>query len=150
MPIIAIAFAVLVLDQLTKYYIQLNMFPGMSIPVIDEIFHITYILNPGAAFGILQHQRWFFVLVAVLLFAGLLYFYPRMPKGSRLLPLAAGLQAGGAAGNVVDRVKTGYVVDFLDFRIWPVFNIADMAIVCGVGLFIYYLLFCHDKKDELP
>lgn len=148
MPIVLIALVVLALDQLVKYYIQTSMFLGMSIPVIDEVFHITYILNPGAAFGILQHQRVFFIFVALVLFAGIMYFYPKIQKENRLLVIATGLMAGGAAGNVVDRVKTGYVVDFIDFRIWPVFNIADVAIVVGVGLVIFCSAFLQDKKDE--
>ena len=148
MPILILAIAVVVLDQLVKVYIQNHMTVGMSIPVIDDIFHITYVLNPGAAFSILEHRTGFFIGVAVILFAAVLYFYPRIPKEYRLLRLGIGLQVGGAAGNLIDRMRTGYVVDFLDFRIWPVFNIADMAIVGGVGLILYSLLYLQDKKDE--
>jgi lipoprotein signal peptidase len=136
------------LDQVSKAYLEANMMPGMSIPVIPGIFHITYVLNPGAAFGILEHQTWFFLAVAFVLFAAILYFYHRIPAGYELLRLGLGLQLGGAAGNVIDRLKTGYVVDFLDFRVWPVFNVADMAIVGGVALIIYSLLFPPGKKAD--
>ncbi|HMM20403.1 MAG TPA: signal peptidase II [Selenomonadales bacterium] len=148
MPILILAIAVVVLDQLVKAYVQNHMTVGMSIPVIDGIFHITYVLNPGAAFSLLEHRTGFFIGVAVALFAAVLYFYPRIPQEYRLLRLGIGLQAGGAAGNLIDRMQTGYVVDFLDFRIWPVFNIADMAIVGGVGLILYSLLYLQNKKDE--
>lgn len=148
MPILILAVVIVAVDQLSKHYIQSTMLPGMSVPVVDNIFHITYILNPGAAFGILEHQTVFFIGVALVLFAALAYFYPRLPAGNRVLRAGIGLQAGGAVGNLIDRVRTGYVVDFFDFRIWPVFNIADIAIVTGVGLIIYSLLYLSDKEDE--
>jgi len=146
-PIVLLALAVAALDQATKAYLQAAMTPGMSIPVVPHIFHITYVLNPGAAFGILEHKTWFFVAVAFALFAAAVYFYPRIPAGYGLLRLGVGLQLGGAAGNAIDRLQTGYVVDFLDFRVWPVFNVADMAIVAGVGLIVYTLLYPRGKKD---
>jgi len=148
LPILLLAVVVVVLDQLAKYYIQARMVPGMSIPVIDGVFDITYVLNPGAAFGILEHQTAFFLVVALIMIVAICYYYPRIPPGYRLLRIGIGLQVGGAAGNVIDRVKTGYVVDFLDFRVWPVFNIADMAIVTGVALIIYNTLYLSGKKDE--
>lgn len=114
---------------------------GMSIPVIADIFHITYILNPGAAFGILEHQTVIFVAIAIGMVVAVLYFYPRIPRGHYPLRMGIGLMVGGALGNVVDRVKTGYVIDFFDFRIWPVFNVADIAIVTGVGLIVYSLIY---------
>jgi signal peptidase II len=129
-----IALGVFILDQISKIYIIKTMEVGNSIPVIENIFHITYVKNPGAAFGILQHQTGLFIAIAVLLLAAVLYFYPRLPQGYPLIRVAIGLQAGGAVGNLLDRVRTGYVTDFFDFRVWPVFNVADMAIVVGVGL----------------
>ncbi|MDR3564870.1 MAG: signal peptidase II [Negativicutes bacterium] len=148
MPILFLALIVVALDQWAKFSVQSQMTPGMSIPVINDIFHITYVLNPGAAFGILEHQTGFFLLVALTLFIAILYFYPRIPPGYRLLRIGLGLQVGGAMGNVVDRVKTGFVVDFLDFRVWPVFNIADMAIVVGVSLIIFDVVYLSGKRDE--
>ena len=148
MPILVLAVVVVILDQWSKYYIQSQMSLGMSIPVIPEIFHLTYILNPGAAFGILENQRFFFVIIAVAMIAIVIYLYPRLPSKPLLLRLGIGLMAGGAVGNVIDRIKTGYVVDFFDFRIWPIFNIADIAIVVGVSCIVYTLVFIEEKKDE--
>jgi signal peptidase II len=145
-PIVILALAVIALDQVSKAYLQANMAPGASVPVIPGVFHITYVLNPGAAFGILEHQRWFFVAVALLLVAVIVYLYPRIPAGYGLLRLGIALQTGGAAGNAIDRLKTGYVVDFFDFRVWPVFNVADMAIVGGVTLIVYSILFPAGKR----
>lgn len=148
MPILLLILAVIAIDQASKYYIQTHMTPGLSIPVIDNVFHITYVLNPGAAFGILQHRTWFFVAVAVLLFAAVAYCYRRIPPGYKLLRPGLGLLLGGAAGNVIDRVQTGFVVDFFDFRIWPVFNVADTAICIGVGFIVYSILLPQGKRDE--
>lgn len=141
MTVLVLAVVVATIDQGIKYYVQSHMTLGMSIPVITGVFHITYILNPGAAFGILEYQTKFFVAIAVIMLAALVYFYRHIAAGHRLLRFGAGLLAGGAAGNVIDRVTTGYVVDFLDFRIWPVFNSADIAIVTGVGCIIFTMLF---------
>ncbi len=148
MPILILAVVVVILDQWSKYYVQSQMSLGMSIPVIPEIFHLTYILNPGAAFGILENQRFFFVIIAVAMIATVVYLYPRLPSKPLLLRLGIGLMVGGAVGNVIDRIKTGYVVDFFDFRIWPIFNIADIAIVVGVSCIVYTLVFTEEKKDE--
>lgn len=148
MPILILAMAVVVIDQWSKYYVQTHMSLGMSIPLIPSVFHLTYILNPGAAFGILENQRTFFVIVGLLMISAVVYLYPRIPANMRLLRLGTGLMMGGAVGNVIDRIQTGHVVDFFDFRIWPIFNIADIAIVVGVSCIIYTLLFIAEKKDE--
>jgi len=147
-PILILAMAVVVIDQWSKYYVQTHMSLGMSIPLVPSIFHLTYILNPGAAFGILENQRTFFVIVGLLMIGAVLYLYPRIPANMRLLRLGTGLMMGGTVGNVIDRIQTGYVVDFFDFRIWPVFNIADIAIVVGVSCIIYTLVFTAEKRNE--
>lgn len=139
---------VVLLDQMTKIWVQSRMTYGESIPVFPELFHITYILNPGAAFGILEHKTWFFVLVAVLLLGAVAFLYPRIPADRDVLRVGAGLLTGGAAGNLIDRVRTGLVVDFFDFRIWPIFNVADICIVCGVACLTYVLLFTPENRPQ--
>ncbi|MDW7651286.1 MAG: signal peptidase II [Bacillota bacterium] len=131
-----IAAAVLLADQTTKLLIIRTMSPHESIPVILNVFHITYIRNFGAAFGILAHRTGFFVLITVAVVLFILFFLHQLPKEHKLLRIALALQLGGALGNLLDRLRFGYVVDFLDFRFWPVFNIADIAIVVGIGLLI--------------
>ena len=135
MPL-GIGILVFIIDQLVKHLVVSTMHLGQSLPVIKGIFHITYVLNPGAAFGMLEHQRWIFILVAlaaVLLGAA---FYKKLQQESLLMRSGAGLLLGGAVGNLADRIQSGLVVDFLDFRIWPVFNIADIAICVGAGMLI--------------
>lgn len=145
MPIILLAVLVIAIDQCSKYYIQTHMAQGMSIPIIQNIFHITYILNPGAAFGLLKHQTFFLIGIAIVLVAAIIYFYRQIPA-NRLLHCSLGLLMGGAVGNLIDRVELGYVVDFFDFRIWPVFNVADIAIVSGVAGIM--LVIWNGKKED--
>ena len=148
MALIGLSSLVIIIDQATKYWIQSRMAYGESAPVIREVFHITYILNPGAAFGILENKTWFFIAVALILLVGVAYLYPRLPANQPIVKLGAGLLVGGAIGNLIDRVRIGYVVDFFDFRIWPIFNIADMGIVCGVGCIIFTIIFIY-KEDGI-
>lgn len=135
-----------ILDQASKMFIMATMYRGQSIPVFEDIFHITFILNPGAAFGMLANRTVFFVVVTVLVIAGVVIFQWKSGRKRGLLPWSLGLIAGGALGNLVDRVRFGEVVDFLDFRIWPVFNLADSAIVVGAGLLLIFLWKADNKK----
>ncbi|MEN6564724.1 MAG: signal peptidase II [Veillonellales bacterium] len=148
MIIFLTAAMIIAADQISKYYIQSHMLPGTSAPIIQDFFHITYVLNPGAAFGMLENKTLFFIFVAIVLVLAVLYFYPKIPHKCSLLRLGIGLLTGGAIGNVIDRIHSGYVIDFFDFRIWPVFNIADIAIVCGVGIIIYTVVCLSPKEAE--
>lgn len=141
MPILTLCLVIILVDQFSKFYIQSMMSLGMSIPIIPHIFHITYILNPGAAFGILENQRIFFIVIGIFILLAAILFYPKIRQEKFPLKAGSALLLGGAIGNLIDRIQTGYVVDFFDFRIWPIFNVADIAIVCGVGLIIYTILF---------
>lgn len=132
---------VAIVDQGIKYYIQSTMLLEESIPVINGVFHITYILNPGAAFGMLKHQTTLFLVVAIGLVVALGFYTRIIMAGHWGLRLGAGLLAGGAVSNAIDRAAAGHVVDFLDFRIWPVFNLADVAIVTGMGCLVYVVVF---------
>lgn len=144
MKILPLIFIVMFLDLVTKYYIVKTMSEGMSIPVIDGIFHITYILNAGAAFGMLENQRMVFIAVALLLSVFFVGYFKSILKEPLLFQLGVGLLMGGALGNLIDRIRLGKVIDFLDFRIWPVFNVADIAICVGAGLILWEVL---HKKD---
>lgn len=127
---------VLATDQATKFLVQRRMSEGMSIPVLPDVFHLTYILNPGAAFGLFADQQWLFILVAVLLIGGVGILFRQLVQQPPMLRFGAALLVGGAVGNLIDRIRLGKVVDFFDFRIWPIFNVADIAICVGVGLIL--------------
>jgi signal peptidase II len=135
---LGLAILVVVLDQLTKRLAEDRLRGQRSVPVVDDILRLTYVENRGAAFGLLQDQTAFFVLVGIIVIGVIAMSYRYLPRSGFLLHLALGLMLGGAIGNLVDRVRQGYVVDFVDFGYranwWPVFNVADSAIVIGVAL----------------
>ena len=139
---------IVIADQLSNAYIQSNMDLGESIPILKDIFHITYILNPGAAFGLFADQTFFFIGLAVMMIVAVVWFYPAIKKESTWMQAGIGLLLGGAVGNLIDRVLIGKVVDFFDFRIWPIFNIADICIVCGAFI-IAAASFLVKEKDEV-
>ena len=142
-------FGVVAGDQFTKALVMRSMVPGQSIPIIQDIFHLTYVLNPGAAFGILSNQRMFLLVTGAVLILATAYFYPLLKKSDTFLRLGATAILSGAVANLIDRVQTGCVVDFFDFRIWPVFNIADIAIVFGMAFMIYAILFRLDDSQKV-
>ena len=135
-----IGFLAIILDQLVKIYVVSNMKLGESIPVVQDIFHLTYVLNPGAALGILENHRWFFIAICVAILLGVAIFYKSIRRECAMFRYGLGLLLGGAVGNLIDRIQNGLVVDFLDFRIWPVFNIADIAICVGAVMLVVSLL----------
>lgn len=136
-----IAFVAFLVDQGTKYLIASRMELTEQIPVIGNFFLITSHRNRGAAFGILENQRWFFIVITIIVVVGIVWYLQKvMRTNNKLLPLALSLVLGGAVGNFIDRVLTGEVVDFLQFNFgsyeFPIFNVADSCIVIGVGLII--------------
>lgn len=124
------------IDLYSKFIVMNKMELGESIPIWEGVFHLTYIQNPGAAFGVLAGQTWFFITVTSLVLLGMVAAYRWIIQAGSLYQWALGLVAGGAVGNLVDRIRLAKVVDFLDFRIWPVFNLADTAIFIGACLII--------------
>ncbi|MBI3970284.1 MAG: signal peptidase II [Chloroflexi bacterium] len=138
------------LDQLTKYLVTRTMQLGEVIPVIPPVLDLHYITNRGVAFGLFSRFGDVFVPVAIVIMA-VIFAYYRSLLGRRLsLRLALGMQLGGALGNLVDRLRRGSVVDFVDFHIdaigfhWPVFNVADSAIVGGVAILLVCLTLQQD------
>ena len=141
---------IIALDQISKMRVVSSMTLGESIPIIEKFFYFTYTLNPGAAFGILPNQRVFFLLIGVVLSVCFVIFYPRLKKKEKLLKFGVILGVSGSIGNLIDRIQTGYVVDFLDFKVWrAIFNIADVAIVCGMFIIFYFVAFRMDENGNL-
>jgi signal peptidase II len=124
---------------------------GESIPVIDEVFYITSHRNRGAAFGILQDQRYFFIIITIAVVGAVVYYLQKHAHG-KMLKFALALVLGGAIGNFSDRLLRGEVVDFLNVFIgsydFPIFNVADSALVIGVGL-IFIQSFTESSKKEI-
>lgn len=130
----------ILLDQLTKIYFSKTLSLGQSIPIIKNIFHISLVYNKGGAFGIFQGKISLFIIISILaIYLVLSNIRNKEVSFSWILVLS------GAVGNLIDRIRLGYVIDFLDFRVWPVFNIADSCITIGMFLIILDLL--RNKKD---
>lgn len=139
--LIGIAATVVVLDQVAKELVTRDLKGRAPVQVLGGLFQLDYTRNTGAAFSILPTGGWLFALVAVVVAGAILIFYPRLRVQGFWTTLALGLILGGAVGNLMDRVRLGYVVDFIDFRWFPVFNLADSAIVCGVGVLVLASMF---------
>ncbi len=151
--------AVLVADQSTKIIALKRLAPRGSISVVPGWFDLTFVMNQGALFGIGRNLReplrtLAFTLLPMTAILYILYFLWRTPARDRLFLIGLSLILGGALGNLVDRLRVGYVVDFLDFywrnHHWPAFNLADSSICIGVGLLGLDLFLKERRRDESP
>ncbi len=132
----AAAAAVLLLDQLTKHLVATAFEPGESRIAVPHLLYWTYVQNIHGAFGLFGSQMWLLVGMAVAVLAIFWFAFRDAATQSQLVRLAFGAIVGGAIGNIVDRFHYGFVVDFIDLRWWPVFNVADSCITIGVGLLL--------------
>jgi len=133
----------LLLDQATKLLVDSRFALGESVTLLENFLHLTYVRNKGAAFGILADSSIripFFILVSLVALAGIFWYLRRLNEQQRLMQWALALIFSGALGNLIDRIRLGEVIDFLDFHWyqhhWPAFNVADSAITIGVGLLL--------------
>lgn len=143
-----VTLVIVVVDQVTKALVVANLAlyeQYAPVEALRRYFTFTYVQNTGAAFGIFPAGGVFFLLVAVVVSGLIIYFYLTMPDQTWLIRTALGLQLGGAIGNLIDRVRLGFVVDFFDFKFWPVFNIADSAIVVG-ALALLVAMWWQDRQ----
>lgn len=133
------------LDQISKYLIVLNLDLYESVEIIPGVFRFTYIRNEGAAFGSMSDSRWLFMIMSVVMIVGILVFiFWKKPK-SKLLMSALTMIVAGGIGNMIDRIRLGYVIDFLDFCAFPnvwkwTFNVADSFVVIGAGIIILWMI----------
>lgn len=139
-----IVFAV---DQLLKSLVENAMVLNESRPVIEDVLHLTYIENSGGAFGLLADSQ-LLLMVGSAVALGVVAWMLLVQPPSRTMAAGGGLVLGGAAGNLLDRISSGGVTDYLDFRVWPIFNLADVAIVSGVALLVLNALFPGDKEHR--
>lgn len=139
------AAAIFILDRITKYMAVDHLAEGRSLKVVPNIFHLTLVRNPGAAFGLLRGATTLFIALSVLIAVFIVIYAFRRKTDDAMMSTALGLILGGAGGNLLDRIRLGYVIDFLDFRIWPVFNVADSAITIGAMILVLRILFQKHK-----
>lgn len=157
--VLSVAAIVVVLDQVTKWYIRRTVGLYESIVVLDSFFHITHVRNAGGAFSLFAGapsalRLPFFVLVSMAAVVALLVFVRRVEPQHHLLLFGLGAILGGALGNFVDRMTSGEVTDFLDFHwrgwYWPAFNVADSFITTGMVILVLYSFLVRDEDDKSP
>lgn len=140
----AVATAVFIADRLSKYWVVSSFMPGESRILIPHVVWWTYVQNVHGAFGLFGDKAWLLIFLACCVLAAFWYSFRDMAQHSTLVRIALGGILGGALGNIVDRLQHQYVVDFIDLRWWPVFNVADSCITISVGLLIIATL----MKDQ--
>jgi signal peptidase II len=146
-PLALIVAAVVLVDQWSKSFVSGYIDAhGGPIPILGGKVLIDLVRNPGAAFGVMPNQTILFIVIAVAIVTALIVSYRRLARGPIALRIGLGLVLGGALGNLADRVRLGYVVDFIDLRWWPVFNVADSCIVIGVTVLIVTLMLQPDRR----
>ncbi len=137
-----IAFSICFFDQITKFYIEKFVSSSSSIPVVSEVFHLTLVYNTGIAFGLFKEYPFVFAVLTILAIILIVYFLNQKKHKLNVSErIALCFILGGSAGNLIDRLRYGHIVDFIDFRFWPVFNIADSFITIGAVLLIFSMLF---------
>ena len=141
-----LATAVFLSDFLIKTYLRIN-FAYQSIPVIKNIFHITVVFNEGAAFGILRGRTNFLIYLGVIFILFFFFLMKKEKEKSRLFLVVCGMILGGALSNLCDRIFFGYVIDYIDLRVWPVFNLSDSCISVGVAVLIWQSFLTKPKKQ---
>ncbi len=150
LPVI-VALVLILIDQLTKYLIDTYLGLHNSIPIWKDVFEIHYIRNTGTAWGLLAGQQTFFRVITVVLLIAMVAFFIILSKNNKFLPLNWTLVIlfAGAVGNFIDRLRFGYVIDFLYFKLinFPVFNVADMYVVISMFLLTFLILFYYKDED---
>lgn len=139
------------LDQITKYLAVVYLKGGNSISIIENVFQLHYLENRGAAFGMLQGGKIIFVVITLILIAGMIYVYWHCPMEKRYLGvrMIITLLMAGAVGNFIDRIRLDYVIDFFYFELidFPVFNVADIYVVCSMAALLILFLFYYKEED---
>lgn len=155
--IVLVSILVVTVDQLSKLFFSNYLPLNKSIPIIKNFFHLTLIHNTGIAFGVFKGGSKIILVVTLIGLALIVYSFkrdflnhksPLSKKSLFVRKLSIGFILGGAIGNMIDRIRFGYVIDFLDFRIWPIFNFADSFITIG-AIILFWKLFSFAKKPEL-
>ncbi len=154
MLVLLIGLAILFLDQLTKQAVRANFIYGESLPVIDGFFNLVYVRNDGAAWNILSGHGIILILISIAVLVLLLVYRRSFLQEQFSHEILLGLMIGGIAGNLIDRIRFGWVTDFLDFQFgsyhYPSFNVADSAICIAVVLYVLTNMRAHDGKSQKP
>ena len=138
------------IDQYTKYLAVTHLMEK-PMPIVDGVFELHYLENRGAAFGMLQNKQWFFLIITVVLLVFIAKLYIKLPRTKRVIPLRIAMIfiTAGALGNMVDRIRLNYVIDFLYFKLidFPIFNVADIYVTVST-FFVAFLILFYYKESE--
>lgn len=149
LPYYAVVALIACGDQIIKWMVVHSLVMYEKIPILGGLVTVTNIRNSGAAYNLFSDMTWLLILFPGIVMAfGLIYIGVKSKTSNKMLMLALSMVIGGGLGNLIDRITKGYVVDFLDIKIIPVFNVADMFICVGCGLLFIYLLFVDGKHHE--
>ncbi len=143
-----LAAGIIIIDQIVKYAVRTFMYLGESIPVIEDVFHLTYVQNRGAAFSILSGSRIFLIAVPLIAIAVAIWYLERHKSAHWTLALSLSMIIAGGLGNLIDRIALGFVTDMFDFHFWPVFNVADISVCVGAGFLVLYTLVFYGKTEK--
>jgi signal peptidase II len=142
-----ISIIIVILDQLSKYLIVHDYTLGVSAPIIHNVLHITLLRNTGGAFGIMRSLPVMLLVVSAIVAVFIIVILKNKASIPKIVGIALAFQLGGALGNLIDRIRLGYVVDFIDLIVWPIFNVADIAITIGVLILAFHLIF-HSHTEN--
>ncbi len=146
---LALALLIVIADQVIKYFVVEILEPVNRVTAIPNILDLVYVENTGVAFGMFSNLRWLFVVVTAVVIVAFVFLLCKVGKSSKLFSIAAVLIIGGGIGNLIDRIRLGYVIDYLQLSFFsPVCNFADYCITAGTVLLIIYLLFYSDMSKE--
>ena len=145
---IILSVILVIADQLTKLATVEYLMPVKSITLIEGILSLTYVENKGAAFGVMQNARWFFIIFTIAVIAAVIIYTIMTKQRDKTFLISVSLICSGGLGNLIDRIFRGYVVDMIEvtFIEYPVFNFADICVVCGAILLCIFVLFSKDVK----
>ena len=140
--VFSIVLGVVALDQLTKWLAVIFLEGEASFPLWQDVFHLTFVKNPGAAFGMLSNSRWVFMVTSTVAIIAVMYYLIRYRPTNKWLVWGLSMIVGGGIGNMIDRISLGYVVDFFDFTLinFAVFNVADSFVCVGAGILMVYMI----------
>ncbi len=150
-PVLTIAALVIALDQVTKQIVTSALVPGETW-LSESPVQITYVRNSGSAFGFFRNQTFPLIVASFIAIGFILFYFRNTVKAPPVVIIALGMQLGGALGNLIDRIRLGYVVDFIDFEFWPIFNAADSSISISLVMLAFYVLVLDksSKKAKVP
>lgn len=144
--VLVILFSIILLDQVTKYLAYFYLQPQNTIPIINKFFYLTYLENSGSTFSLMLNRVWVLSGITFLIIPAAVYYFYKNNNMKFITKAALMLIISGILGNIIDKIRLGYVIDFIDFTLWPIFNIADVSLVVGLSI-IFIILFFQKQKN---